>query len=386
MFKGPVKGVVNAAYSIAGQQSMSIASEGLWLRSRSWDLTFISLSSLLVALPITTYLFANQATASINGFLGALGIDFVWDDDASRNLVNALIALFVGGPHMYATYTRTALDREFARGHKKLLAGSLLIPIGVVYFGVTNFPLLITFFFFWASIHVMHQIAFIMECYNKKEGRAHTLLSKAIDYAVVFSSLCPIATYKLVHDEFRIGQNVIWFPEFLKMDITYYFVTAFFASSLILFIWKTMKEIRGGYANYPKLLLMSLTIVIAFFIPAFPNLDVAFQGFNTWHSFQYLGLTYFINRLRHERGEISTPFIDKMSRKGHGWWYYSFNVGLTAMAVGVIILLIYFSPELGLSFDQCYYIVVLSFLLMHYLHDHLLFTKPEEILLKKRPS
>lgn len=49
--------------------------------------------------------------------------------------------------------------------------------------------------------------------------------------------------------------------------------------------------------------------------------------------------------------------------------------------VAIIALLIYFSPELGLSFDQCYYIVVLSFLLMHYLHDHVLFTEPEAILL-----
>jgi len=371
------------AYSIAEQQPISIASEGLWLRSRSWDLTFISLSAVLVAFPIATYLFANQATASINVVLQTVGIDFVWDDDASRNLVNALIALFIGGPHMYATYTRTALDKEFSRKHKGLLAASLFIPVGVIYFGVTNFPLLITFFFFWASIHVLHQIAFIMECYNKKQGRTHTLLSRAIDYAVVFSSLYPIATYKFVHSQFTIGQNVIWFPEFLKSDYTFYFVTSFFVSSLLLFIWKTIREIRGGYANYPKLLLMSLTIVIAFFIPAFPNLDVAFQGFNTWHSFQYLGLTYYINRLRHERGEISTKFIDKMSRDGKTWHYYFFNVGLTVIAVGIIALLIYFSPELGLTFDQCYYIVVLSFLLMHYLHDHLLFTKPEVILLRK---
>jgi len=71
-----------------------------------------------------------------------------------------------------------------------------------------------------------------------------------------------------------------------------------------------------------------------------------------------------------------------MSEDGRTWRYYFFNVSLTAGAVGVIALLIYFSPVLGLSFDQCYYIVVLSFLLMHYLHDHLLFTKPEEILLR----
>lgn len=374
---------MNTAYSIAGQSQVAMASEGLWLRSRTWDLTFISFSAVLVALPISTYLFANYATSSINALLHAVGISFVWDDDASRNLVNGLIALFIGGPHMYATYTRTALDKEFSRKHKGLLVASVFIPIGVVYFGVTNFPLLITLFFFWASVHVMHQIAFIMECYNKKEGRALSLVSRAIDYAVVFSSLYPIATYKFVHGDFRIGQNVIWFPDFLKNDYTYYLVTAFFVSSFTLFVWKSTKEIRGGYANYPKLILMSLTIVIAFFIPAFPNLDVAFQGFNTWHSFQYLGLTYYINRIRHERGEISTQFIDKMSRDGKTWRYYFFTVGLTVIAVGIIALLIYASPRLGLSFDQCYYIVVLSFLLMHYLHDHVLFTKPEEILLNK---
>ena len=71
-----------------------------------------------------------------------------------------------------------------------------------------------------------------------------------------------------------------------------------------------------------------------------------------------------------------------MSEDGKTWRYYFFNVGLTACAVAVIALLIYFSPRLGLSFDQCYYIVVLSFLLMHYLHDHFLFTNSEEMVLQ----
>src|SRR5713101_2379607 len=174
---------MTTAYSIAGESDAGIIQEGLWLRSRTWDLTFISLSAVLVALPIVTYLWANQATPFINKVLQSVGIHFVWDDDASRNLVNGFIALFIGGPHMYATYTRTALDKEFSRSHKWLLCASLFIPIGVIYFGVTNFPFLITFFFFWASIHVLHQIAFIMECYNTKEGRAHTIVSRGIDYA-----------------------------------------------------------------------------------------------------------------------------------------------------------------------------------------------------------
>jgi hypothetical protein len=186
----------------------------------------------------------------------------------------------------------------------------------------------------------------------------------------------------LVHGEFLIGQNAIIFPEFLKVSAVSYLVIAAFSVALVLFVAKTIREIRGGYAHYPKILLMYLTIIVAFFIPAFRNLDVAFQGFNTWHSFQYLGLTYYINRIRHERGEISNAFVDKISGEGKGWQYYFLNIGFTALAIGLIMVLLMFRETLGLSFDQCYYVVVLSFLLMHYLHDHVLFTQPDVILTK----
>ncbi|HMD13221.1 MAG TPA: hypothetical protein VKI62_01205, partial [Bacteroidota bacterium] len=266
--------------------------------------------------------------------------------------------------------------------HKVLIACSFLIPVGVVYLGVNYFQVLITFFFFWASVHIIHQAAFIVNCYNKKMPQKISLSSRLIDYAVLFTALYPIATYKFVHQDFYIGANKILYPDFLRSDYIFYLVTAVFVASVVLFMAKTVSEVRAGTASYPKIILISLTGLVAFFIPSFPNLDVAFQGFNAWHSFQYLGLTFYINRLRHERGEIETKFIDKMSEDGKTWKYYLFNVGLTACAVAVIALLIYFSPQLGLSFDQCYYIVVLSFLLMHYLHDHFLFTKSEEIVLQ----
>jgi hypothetical protein len=373
---------MNSTYSIAVPSHESIVSEGMWLRSKSWDLTFISLSAALVSIPILTFYFANEATPYINKLLASLSINYIWDADASRNLVNGIIALFIGGPHMYATYTRTALDKNFSRKHKTLLAFSMLVPILVIYLGVNYFQILITFFFFWASVHIIHQAAFIVDCYNKKAKAAVSWTSRIIDYAVLLTSLYPIATYKFIHGQFSIGPNLLLYPDFLKTDYVFYLVTAAFAASAILFVGKTVNEIRAGVAHYPKILLISLTGTVAFFIPAFPNLDVAFQGFNTWHSFQYLGLTYYINRLRHERGEIGTKFIDKMSEDGKTWSYYFFNVGLTLMAVTIIGTLIFFSRSLGLSFDQCYYIVVLSFLLMHYLHDHFLFTKPEEILLR----
>jgi hypothetical protein len=125
---------------------------------------------------------------------------------------------------------------------------------------------------------------------------------------------------------------------------------------------------------------MGLTIVVAFFIPAYHELDVAFQGFNTWHSFQYLGLTLYINRLRAKKHDIHTPFIKKISEEGTGWRYYAFNVACAFGAVLTIAVLLLNQQTFGLSFDQCYYVVVLSFLLVHYYHDHLLFTNTEAIL------
>jgi hypothetical protein len=45
------------------------------------------------------------------------------------------------------------------------------------------------------------------------------------------------------------------------------------------------------------------------------------------------------------------------------------------LSAGFIILLLW--KVVGLEYEQCYYITVLSFLLMHYLHDHVLFTDTE---------
>jgi hypothetical protein len=68
-----------------------------------------------------------------------------------------------------------------------------------------------------------------------------------------------------------------------------------------------------------------------------------------------------------------------MSLAGKGFKFYSFNVCCAVGAVVMIALLLINKEALGFSFDQCYYVVVLSFLLMHYYHDHLLFTQKKAL-------
>ena len=43
------------------------------------------------------------------------------------------------------------------------------------------------------------------------------------------------------------------------------------------------------------------------------NLDVAFQGVNTWHSFQYLAVVLYLNRFRVEKGLIGLKVVERRS-------------------------------------------------------------------------
>src|SRR5205809_4385710 len=105
---------MSSAYSVAVDSDG--ISEKLWLNNRTWDLTFISLSAGLVLLPFAAYEIFNYLLG-IESFRAALGVDAADALDVSRNIVNGIIALLIGGPHMYATYTRTFLDGDFRKSH-----------------------------------------------------------------------------------------------------------------------------------------------------------------------------------------------------------------------------------------------------------------------------
>ena len=287
---------------------------GPWLHSKNWDLCFITFSGILVVIPLALYEWVGN----------------------SATLVNLFIAGAIGGPHMYATFFRTALDRPFRQQHRFLIGSSLLIPVGVISLGLWNFQLLITMFFFWASVHVLHQIAYIVECYQRKQHRPLHWWSRVIDYTVVFTCLFPMASYKFIHDSFYIGTTPLLYPDFLKTPVVFYGISGLFLVAFLLFMVKTVVEIRQGTVHYPKLLLILTTVGLALFITSYDGLrlEIAFQGFNTWHSFQYLALTWYINSLRQQRGAIASPKLQWLSEAGHGRFYYFYgvNVALTLVA------------------------------------------------------
>jgi hypothetical protein len=356
-----------------------------WLRDRKWDLTWISLSAMLVAAPYLTYLALIELQSLIAPLAGNFGAS---PESFSRNLVNAGVALLVGGPHMYATFTRTALDHDFFKAHSRLIYTSILIPLVVIALAFFNLSLLLTIFFFWASIHVLHQIIYITELYNHKQVTKLTLFSRAADYAVILTSLYPLAAWKISTGRFAIGPNNL--SEVVGSIVPLgpwmvWLAGGAFGIALTAWIVKSVMEWRQGTLHKPKTLFIGLTVLASFWVPALGNLDTAFQGMNMWHSLQYLALTWMLNRLRQDRGQLeASPFVQRLSTPGSARRYYLFNIALTVADVALAGL-IFVGLRYGLdkpfdyAFDRAYYIAVLSILWIHYYHDHYLFTKPSVI-------
>lgn len=361
----------------------------LWLRSKRWDLFYITFSVIVVPIPYLVYL---------------LGVQFGLHDDVSRNLVNGFVAVAIGGPHMMSTFLRTGLDDDFKKRYPMLLRSSIIIPIVVVSMAFLNLTLLLTVFFFWAALHVLHQVTYIVELYNHKEHNyvrktSVSMQSRMIDYAVVLTCLFPMAAFKISRGAFDIGVNDLTrvIPGVFQHEWLFWSMSGIFALSLTAYLWKTWNEYRAGIMNTPKTVFILFTVTIAFTMPALPNLDTAFQGLNTWHSFQYLAITFYIIKVKQTYGKLdeSAPLVSRFSKMKDSRGLYLLS---TIMLFGsvVVFIVVYtlahiITPSAAVvdvtnpthlanwRFDVAYYTSILSFLWIHYYHDHFLFTDFEAL-------
>jgi hypothetical protein len=354
--------MIVAMTALGGAPALVLRREPGWIYKASWDLPVLILSAALVPLP-----FLVAWTAQVSGWMSP---------KQAIDLINIAVATLIGGPHLFSTVTYTFLDRRFRSQHGRYAYLSLALPAGVIYFGVYHYTLLITFFFTWASLHVLHQVIYLADCYRLRSGFRESAWSRAVDYGVILTGLYPIGIYKIALGQFRVGGVLLKYPDFLRplrLDIV---AGALFGLLLAAWIAKTVAEFRAGRGNTGKTLLIGITSVVSFCLPLGSNLDVLFQGYNTWHSFQYLFLLWLINRLRDRRGELEDGFVRRMVRReGMGAYYVSF-LGATGVLVLVTMAVRAATP---LSADQSYFVVVLSVLLMHYYFDHFLFAHPRMI-------
>ncbi len=293
----------------------------------------------------------------------------------SSATINLGVTAIVGGPHVFGTFTATFADRNFRRRHPWLIASSVLIPVGVAWLAIHHFQALMSAFIVAASLHVLHQCAYLTDCYRTKAGFKERPWARLVDYGVLFTSIYPIALYKIVHGTFYLGDVAIVIPSIFMSMQTVYLEWIAFAVFLVLWVYKTMLEQREGTLNGPKTLLIGVTVFFAFLVPGTAGqtrLELAFQSMNAWHSFQYLGLVWLINTMRLERGQLTNKLVARLSGSKGAKWFYAWNVGITLMLLVVVKAVVTWDP-LGLVADQYYYMLILSPLLIHYYFDTFVF-------------
>jgi hypothetical protein len=345
--------------AISGTSSLLLAREPGWIYRKWWDLPFLLLSAALVPLPFLAAWLAERSA----WLTGPQAID----------LVNITVAALVGGPHLFSTATMTFLDPAFRRRHPVYLWSSLLLPGAVVYLGIYAYAVLIQFFFAWASLHVLHQMIFLADCYRERAGRPDPGWSRALDYGLILTGLYPVGLDKIAQNQFHVGGVLLRYPDWARPLHLPEAAGALFAALAAAWLAKTFREHARGVLSTPKTLLIGLVTVVSFLLPLGRNLDILFQGYNAWHSFQYLFLLWFVNRLRRERG--GDQGVAAVAARGM-LPYYAWLLGATAVLV-LLTLLVRAATTLGP--DRSYFVVVLSILLMHYWFDHFLFTRTEMV-------
>ena len=348
--------------AFAGAPQLIARREPGWIYKPSWDLSLIIGSAILVPLP-----FLVAWLAQISGWM---------KQQQAIDLINIAVATLIGGPHLFSTITYTFLDGRFRAKHPWYMVSSLVLPVIVICLGVYNYTALITFFFTWASIHVLHQVIYLTDCYRQRGGLREPSWSRYVDYGLILTGLYPIGIYKLSLRQFYVGGVVLPYPAWLRALPLPQMAGVVFTVFLVAWIGKTAVEFQEGRASVPKTLLIGITTLVSFLLPMGSNLDVLFQGYNTWHSFQYLFLLWLINRLREQRGEIDDGFVRKIVRRQGMSAYYVCFLAATGLMVVITLAVRALTP---LSADQSYFVVVLSVLLMHYYFDHFLFAHPRMI-------
>src|SRR5205085_1541611 len=146
-------------------------------------------------------------------------------------------------------------------------------------------------FFFWASIHICDQASYIAGLYRARTGTPGPW-DKLLDFSVALAALYVVAIYRFVDGTFVISSYPIYFPSILKQA---WVPDAFaFGAAGLLAFWavRSWNQWRAGTLGTPYLVFMGFTAGVGFAVPLMQELSVSFQGFNAWHSFQYLGLTF----------------------------------------------------------------------------------------------
>ena len=217
-------------------------------------------------------------------------------------------------------------------------------------------------------MHVCDQASYIAYLYREKGGAAKPW-QRGLDVSVILFSLYSYAMYRHVNGTFKIGDTTLWFPDVPQARLVRGYLRrrdrgphrslgrlhAESASAArgrrhrTSSSWRSRSASRSSSRGCPSSRSPSRAST--------PGTRSSTSGSRTSSS----------SRTTRSR---RTSLAKKLAQPGKFFRYYGWNILLTTGATVIIVLL---TIVLKLPAEPSYYAVVLSFLLVHYAHDHVLF-------------
>lgn len=226
--------------------------------------------------------------------------------------------LALDGPHIFATLSRTYLDRRERETRRRLLLGSLgWFALGPAMFGVSvavgqrlPFDLFLAFTNIWAYWHVVRQHYGLMSLYQRKNADTHPLDRRIDSFTLYVGLLAPFVAFACTHPAARrmLGLGAEPGPEALVAQAAWAVTLAVVA----LFAARQVQRWRAGLGvNGPKVLLLASAIglsALLFSPPVVGRVEFLMVAVvvTAFHNVQYHGIVWFYHRNRYH-----APGVDR---------------------------------------------------------------------------
>ena len=263
-----------------------------WLRSPSFDLTFIVGISVVAALA---------------GGLVVANPQFYPD-------VFLLNAWLLGYHHVISTFTRLTFDRDSFNENRFLVTWLPLIVLAGVFALCLLFGqwILTTIYLYWQWWHYTRQSYGVSRIYQRKAGLDNDLLSKLVIYA--------LPVWGILHRSFQAPQQFL-FTDVKVLPLPLWLVATAGSVTLVVLAWWVAQTVRslfqGTLPVAHTLYLCSHLLIFGIGYLAVENINHGWIVLTVWHNCQYILTVWMFNNNCFKNGvERKHRFLSSISQRG----------------------------------------------------------------------
>lgn len=253
--------------------------------------------------------------------------------------------LFLDGPHLWATITRTYFDKEEWRTRRPVLIGALalaLVPLLVIGWGLGTgqrlpWELFVVFAQVWAYWHVVRQHYGFLVLYQRKAGEPAGWQNR-IDYVAFFTVMvAPFASFALRHPRVRHDLSLSATLSVAEQVLNLLCILAT-AGAIAIYIGKEVRHwLAGAQVNIGKNLLLASCVPLHLAVLLHPTWSVSIELLaltvivTSFHNIQYDAIVWRYGQRRYmDRGaQLRHGLASKLFRRFIPWYLVGVAITIT---------------------------------------------------------